>query len=280
MAIYVVQSMSEGSPIRSPTNAGNRSKRANADGEQEGTARSHRRAACAARRHPRGAGPPARGDRGQGQGRAGHRPGAVQGRPLWKPRQFEEVHRMAMRRSRCSTATAPRRRCRADRPAETDRQFSSSRSPAGSSRVTRTAHHQDPQALRATRGERPWESDEHHMLRRARIDTARVEAGMKTNPIGLPAILLGGAFLSGIFSGLQASAERRSATVCSWSSSLWRSWRARLLAWVALYAASVARRRIRLSTDQPMRALWDASAPPATRHATSRSTSPSTPSSC
>jgi hypothetical protein len=30
------------------------------------------------------------------------------------------------------------------------------------------------------------------------------------------------------------------------------------LAWIALDAAGVARRRIRLSTDQPMRALWDA----------------------
>jgi len=29
------------------------------------------------------------------------------------------------------------------------------------------------------------------------------------------------------------------------------------LAWAALYAASVARRRIRLSTDQPIRALWE-----------------------
>jgi hypothetical protein len=29
------------------------------------------------------------------------------------------------------------------------------------------------------------------------------------------------------------------------------------LAWVALFSAGVARRRIRLSTDQPMRALWD-----------------------
>lgn len=30
------------------------------------------------------------------------------------------------------------------------------------------------------------------------------------------------------------------------------------LAWVALYAAGVARRRIRLSTDQQIRALWEA----------------------
>jgi hypothetical protein len=29
------------------------------------------------------------------------------------------------------------------------------------------------------------------------------------------------------------------------------------LAWAALFAAGVARRRIRLSTDQPMKALWE-----------------------
>ena len=29
------------------------------------------------------------------------------------------------------------------------------------------------------------------------------------------------------------------------------------LAWSALYAAGVARRRIRLTTDQPMKALWE-----------------------
>ena len=29
------------------------------------------------------------------------------------------------------------------------------------------------------------------------------------------------------------------------------------LSWVALYSASVARRRIRLSTDQPLKALWE-----------------------
>ena len=29
------------------------------------------------------------------------------------------------------------------------------------------------------------------------------------------------------------------------------------LAWAALYSAGVARRRIRLSTDQPMKALWE-----------------------
>ena len=29
------------------------------------------------------------------------------------------------------------------------------------------------------------------------------------------------------------------------------------LAWAALYSAGVARRRIRLSTDQPLRALWE-----------------------
>ena len=46
-----------------------------------------------------------------------------------------------------------------------------------------------------------WDTPEHHMLRRARIDVARVEEGIKANPLGLPKLLVGGAFLSGIISG-------------------------------------------------------------------------------
>jgi hypothetical protein len=105
----------------------------------------------------------------------------------------------------------------------------------------------------------PWDSEEHHQLRRARIDTARVEAGLRTNPIGLPAFLLGGAFLSGIFSALAnlgraAIGNRVLVVIVAIAVVLVLA----ALAWIALYAAGVARRRIRLSTDQPMRALWDA----------------------
>ena len=103
-----------------------------------------------------------------------------------------------------------------------------------------------------------WGSREHSMLRRARLDARRVHAGMGGKALGLPTFLLGGAFLSAIASGLQTITR----------SALSRTWGVVTLAvlltlllgglsWAALYSAAVARRRIRLSTDQPVKALWE-----------------------
>jgi hypothetical protein len=183
-------------------------------------------------------------------------------RPLWKPRQFEEVHRLAMRSLEVLDRNGARQ---APMPRQID-----PLKPIASwlvQQVTRwiVKGHQNTlvTAIRRLYERReanaPWESDEHHMLRRARLDTARVEAGLKTNPIGLPTFLLGGAFLSGIFSGLQglgraAIGNRVLVVIVALAIVAVLA----SLAWVALYAAGVARRRIRLSTDQPIRALWDA----------------------
>ena len=85
-----------------------------------------------------------------------------------------------------------------------------------------------------------------------------MEDGLKSNPLGLPTFLLGGAFLSGIFSGLlnviRTALENRVlvVVVATVMVVILGS-----LAWVALYAAGFARRRIRLSTDQPMQALYE-----------------------
>ena len=96
------------------------------------------------------------------------------------------------------------------------------------------------------------------MLRRARLDARRVQAGLGGKALGLPTFLLGGAFLSAISSGLRSVVD----------SALNHTWGVITLAvvltlvfgglsWAALYSAAVARRRIRLSTDQPVRALWE-----------------------
>ncbi|MEI7547391.1 MAG: hypothetical protein WCK21_04960, partial [Actinomycetota bacterium] len=98
----------------------------------------------------------------------------------------------------------------------------------------------------------------HHMLRRARLDAARVEPGYKGNPLGLPTFLLGGAILSSIFSGVQALIDWAFGGVVQGvilAAVLGVVFGA--LAWAALYSAGVARRRIRLCTDQPMKALWE-----------------------
>ena len=58
-----------------------------------------------------------------------------------------------------------------------------------------------PQARRAPRANAVWGSDEHAPAATGAIDAARVEAGLKANR-SVADVLLGGAFLSGIFSGL------------------------------------------------------------------------------
>jgi hypothetical protein len=183
-------------------------------------------------------------------------------RPLWKPAQFERIHNLAMRSLEVLDRNGARQ-------APMPRQIGPLRPIAAFlvQQVTRwiVKGHQNTlvTAIRRLYERReansPWDSDEHHMLRRARIDTARVEAGLRTNPIGLPAFVLGGAFLSGIFSALSslgraAIGNRVLVVVVAVAVVLVLA----SLAWIALYAAGVARRRIRMSTDQPMRALWDA----------------------
>lgn len=104
----------------------------------------------------------------------------------------------------------------------------------------------------------PWGSPERTMLRRARVDMSRVRDGMSFNALGLPTFLLGGAVLTSIVSALQslarAALDTRTGTI-----GLAIAIVSVLLAlsWVALFSAAVARRRIRLSTDQQLKALWE-----------------------
>lgn len=103
-----------------------------------------------------------------------------------------------------------------------------------------------------------WSTTEHSMLRRARLDARRVQIGMSRQTLGLPAFLLGGAFITTIASALQSvarSALDSTTGVVILAIILMLVLVA--LSWVALYSAGVARRRIRLSTDQPVMALWE-----------------------
>lgn len=104
-----------------------------------------------------------------------------------------------------------------------------------------------------------WGSPAHVMLRRARINAVQVEQGFKGNPIGVPTFLLGGAFISTIFSAVanavgQALNNAVGAIVVGVVVVILLA----ALSWAAIYAAAVARRRIRLTTDQPVQALYDA----------------------
>lgn len=103
-----------------------------------------------------------------------------------------------------------------------------------------------------------WGTPEHSMLRRARLDARRVQTGMSRQALGLPAFLLGGAFITTIASALQSvarSALNSTAGIIIFAIILMLVLIA--LSWVALYSAGVSRRRIRLSTDQPAEALWE-----------------------
>ena len=103
-----------------------------------------------------------------------------------------------------------------------------------------------------------WGTREHAMLRRARLDARRVQASASGNALGLPTFLLGGAALTSVASGLQ-SLERTAMDSTLGVSILGfiTVFVLGALSWVALFSAGVARRRIRLSTDQPMKALWE-----------------------
>ena len=103
-----------------------------------------------------------------------------------------------------------------------------------------------------------WGSEEHMLLRRARMNAVQVEQGLKSRRIGLPGFLVGGAVLSGLFSligrGMSAAVENRAAWIAP---ALLAAGILLGLSWVAIKAASIARRRIQLTIEQPARVLYD-----------------------
>jgi hypothetical protein len=104
-------------------------------------------------------------------------------------------------------------------------------------------------------------SPEHRMLRRARFQAAAVTEGFGGAHGGVPAtaLLVGGGALSAAFAVIRGTLgplfQSKLATIL-----LLLVLAAVVfgLAWAFLYAGGVARRRIRLSTDLSVRALWEA----------------------
>lgn len=179
-------------------------------------------------------------------------------KPLWQPAQFPEAHRMAMRslevldRNGVRGAPMPR--------------FVGPIAGFVVQLVTRwiVRDYQNKLAsdIRKLYERREansiWGSPAHVMLRRSRINAVQVEHGLKSNPIGVPGFLLGGAVLSGLFSAIgnalnKAIDDGTNRIIFGTVVGLLML----ALSWVAIYAASIARRRIRLTTQQPVQALWD-----------------------
>ncbi len=181
-------------------------------------------------------------------------------RPLWRPDRFEEAHRLAMRalevldRNGSRPADVPRLGPIAPvaRAAvqQVNRWIVKSHQNTIIDRIRKLYERREANAV--------WGSPEHRMLRRARIDAARVQHGLTDKPLGLPTFLLGGAAISGAFSGLQSAARSLlDSTVGKIVFGLVLGLVLLAAAWVVLYAAAVSRRRIRTSTDQPLRALYE-----------------------
>ena len=181
-------------------------------------------------------------------------------RPLWRPDRFEEAHHLAMRSLEVLDRNGSRRarlpRLGPLKPIATylvqqmTRWIVKGHQNTLVTRIRKLYERREANSV--------WGTPEHHMLRRARLDATRVEPGYKGNQLGLPTFLLGGAIVSTIFSGIQAfirwafSDTTGSIILAAVLAVVFGG-----LAWAALHAAGVARRRIRLSTDQPIRALWE-----------------------
>jgi hypothetical protein len=181
-------------------------------------------------------------------------------RPLWRPDRFEEAHRLAMRslevldRNGARPAKLPKLG-----PLTPIAQFAVQQ-------VTRwiVKSHQNTLIDRIRKlyerreSNSRWGSPEHHMLRRARINASMIQTGLTSKPLGLPTFLVGGAALSGISTGV---GRMISGALESTTGKLIAGLVAALVllaaAWVVLYAAAVSRRRIRTSTDQSMKALYE-----------------------
>jgi len=101
-------------------------------------------------------------------------------------------------------------------------------------------------------------SPEFGMLRLARLEMERLTPDFQRKSVGLPTFLLGGAALSGLASLFQqvlvAAAHNRVLLLVVAGVFV-----ALALGgfWCILRAAAIARRRVRIALDQPLRALWE-----------------------
>jgi hypothetical protein len=184
--------------------------------------------------------------------------GAV--KPLWIPDRFEEANRLAMRSLEVLDRNGPR---------NTALKTLGPLRPVGewavqlfTQLIVRSFQQTVVDRLRHLYSRREassaWDSPEHHMLRRARIDIERIAPGLKGRALGLPTFLLGGAFISTILGGLKSLGEAIQknnsilvvATVVMFIVFAGASW-------AILQAAAISRRRIQLTLDKPLAALFE-----------------------
>jgi hypothetical protein len=95
------------------------------------------------------------------------------------------------------------------------------------------------------------------LLARARAQTDRIGPGYKGNPLGFPTFILGGAFLSTIIGSLQGLVVSAVDSLLGQVILILVLFAFMVAAsWAFLKGAAIARRRIKLTTDQPLEALY------------------------
>jgi hypothetical protein len=128
--------------------------------------------------------------------------------------------------------------------------------------VVRRHQHQVVEALRDLYSRRlgwvPPGDPARSVLLRARLDVERSAPAYKKNTIGVPAFLLGGAVVSSLTQGLRQSVSAAAGSRVGVAVALTAAFvLVAASSWVILQGAAVARRRIRLSLDRPLAALWE-----------------------
>ncbi|MGI9605401.1 MAG: hypothetical protein ACR2P0_04615 [Acidimicrobiales bacterium] len=94
-------------------------------------------------------------------------------------------------------------------------------------------------------------------LRRARIEAARLEPTFNTNPLGVPTFIFGGAVLSWMLGSLQILIAGLNQWFLQVTAAVVVSVIAATASWVVVRGAATARHRVRLTTDKPVRALYE-----------------------
>jgi len=94
------------------------------------------------------------------------------------------------------------------------------------------------------------------MLTRARIHTERIRPGFKRSKLALPAFLFGGAILSPLIGVLQSAISSLTNQTIRLALLVVLFLLLSLVSWVLVHGSAVARRRIRLTAENPIKALY------------------------
>ncbi len=94
-------------------------------------------------------------------------------------------------------------------------------------------------------------------LRRARIEAARLEPTFNTSALGVPTFIFGGAVLSWLLGSLQVLISGLNTWYWQTIASILVSLVAAAASWIVVRGAATARQRIKLTTDKPVRALYE-----------------------